>query len=213
MCGIAGIIDFKDPAPKQDLLVRMLGYIAHRGPDAFGIYTDAHAGLAHARLSIIDLSGGDQPIHNEDRTIWIVYNGEVFNYPELRTALEAKGHRFYTKTDTEILVHLYEQYGPDFLKHLNGQYALAIWDSPKKQLFLARDRLGIRPLFYRLDGSKLLFGSEIKAIFADSAIPRALRLQSLSDVFTCWAPLGSDTAFEGVHQLKPAHYAIFSQEG
>lgn len=213
MCGIAGIIDFKDPAPKQDLLVRMLGYIAHRGPDAFGLYTDAHAGLAHARLSIIDLSGGDQPIHNEDRTIWIVYNGEVFNYPELRTALEAQGHRFYTKTDTEILVHLFEQHGPDFLKHLNGQYALAIWDSPKKQLFLARDRLGIRPLFYRLEGSKLLFGSEIKAIFADASVPRALRLQSLADVFTCWAPLGSDTAFEGVHQLKPAHYAVFSSQG
>ena len=147
MCGIAGIIDFNTP-PSERLLRRMIGFLRHRGPDAFGLYLDRIAGLAHARLSIIDLSGGDQPIHNEDKTLWIVYNGEVFNYPELRQDLIARGHQFYTRTDTEILVHLYEEYGPEMFSKLNGQFAFALWDQPKRKLLLARDRMGIRPLFY-----------------------------------------------------------------
>jgi asparagine synthase (glutamine-hydrolysing) len=191
----------------------MLGMIRHRGPDAFGIYTDSLAGLAHARLSIIDLSGGDQPIHNEDRSIWIVYNGEAFNYPELREELEDRGHRFYTRTDTEVLVHLYEEHGMDFLGKLNGQFALALWEKPRKRLLLARDRLGIRPLFYHLSGRRLLFGSEIKAIFADSRVPRRLDRNTIADIFTCWAPLGADTAFEGIRQLEPGHFALFSEDG
>ncbi len=191
----------------------MLGYIRHRGPDAFGTYVDVHVGLAHARLSIIDLSGGDQPIHNEDESVWIVYNGEVFNYPELRRDLEGQGHRFYTKTDTEVLVHLYEQHGPGFLNCLNGQFAFALWDRTRRCLLLARDRLGIRPLFYHFHEGRLLFGSEIKAIFADSRVPRSLDLQALSDIFTCWAPLGSETAFEGIEQLEPGHYALLSLDG
>ena len=210
MCGIAGIIDFLAATPQEDLLRRMLGLIRHRGPDAFGIYMDHEAGLAHARLSILDLSGGDQPIHNEDRTLWVVYNGEIFNYPELRQELEAQGHQFYTQTDTEILVHLYEERGPDPFKDVNGQFAFALWDQRKQRLLLARDRLGIRPLFYYHDGKRLLFGSEVKTLFADSRIPRVLDPQTLSDIFTCWAPLGPSTAFQGVHQLPPGHYALFS---
>jgi len=191
----------------------MLGLIRHRGPDAFGMYIDEMAGLASTRLSIIDLSGGDQPIHNEDRTIWVVYNGEIFNYPELRKDLVALGHRFYTNTDTEILVHLYEERGSDLFQRLNGQFALALWDRPRKHLLLARDRLGERPLFYHRTKEGLVFGSEIKALFAEPKVPRALDLQTLKDVFTCWAPLGSATAFQGVDQLPPGHYALFSQSG
>jgi asparagine synthase (glutamine-hydrolysing) len=213
MCGIAGIVDFRAAQPQEDLLRRMLGLIRHRGPDAFGIYMDHEAGLAHARLSIIDLSGGDQPIHNEDRTVWVVYNGEIFNYPELRQELEEHGHQFYTQTDTEILVHLYEERGPDLFKDVNGQFAFALWDERKKRLLLGRDRMGIRPLFYYHDGQRLVFGSEVKSLFADSRIPRALDPQAISDVFTCWAPLGPLTAFQGVYQLPPGHYALFSQAG
>jgi asparagine synthase (glutamine-hydrolysing) len=189
----------------------MLGLIRHRGPDAFGIYMDDFAGLAHARLSIIDLAGGDQPIHNEDKSIWIVYNGEVFNYPELRQDLQDRGHSFYTNTDTEVIVHLYEELGPKLFEKLNGQFALAIWDQRKKELLLGRDRVGIRPLFYYFNNNRLVFGSEIKAILADPQIPRAINSQSLSDIFTCWSPLGSLTAFENIHQLLPGHYALFSK--
>jgi asparagine synthase (glutamine-hydrolysing) len=213
MCGIAGIIDFNKPEPKEALLRRMLGLIRHRGPDAFGIYMDDHAGLASARLSIIDLPGGDQPIHNEDKSIWIVYNGEIFNYPELREDLEKRGHKFYTKTDTEILVHLYEDRGPDFFEGLNGQFAFALWDKRKESLLLGRDRLGIRPLFYYEKNERLLFSSEIKAIFADPSISRELDQRTLSDIFTCWAPLGADTPFKNIHQLLPGHYAIFTRKG
>ena len=212
MCGIAGLIDFNTP-PSDRLLRRMLGFIRHRGPDAFGLYLDKNAGLAHARLSIIDLSGGDQPIHNEDKTIWIVYNGEVFNYPEIRKELLAQGHQFYTQTDTEILVHLYEEHGPEMFSRLNGQFALAIWDQPKRKLLLARDRLGIRPLFYQANKKRLVFGSEIKALFADPQIPRSIDPQALSDIFTCWSPLGAETTFKGISQLPPGHYAFFSPRG
>jgi len=210
MCGIAGIVDFSPRKDKELLLRRMLGLIRHRGPDAFGVYVDENMGLGSARLSILDLAGGDQPIHNEDKTIWIVYNGEVFNYPDLREDLEKKGHKFYTKTDTEVLVHLYEEIGTDLFRHLNGHFAFAIWDKRKKALLLARDRLGIRPLFYYLKNGKLLFGSEIKTIFADSSIKREMDFQTISDIFTCWSPLGDATAFKDVYQLLPGHYAIFS---
>ena len=213
MCGIAGIIDFTASAPQEGILRRMIGLLRHRGPDASGIYRDGVAGLAHARLSIIDLAGGDQPIHNEDRSVWIIFNGEIFNYPELREELKSRGHRFYTQSDTEVLVHLYEDHGPEFLHKLNGQFAIALWDIHEKRLLLARDRLGIRPLFYFEKGSRLVFGSEIKSLLADDHVPRSLDFKSLSDVFTCWSPFGALTAFEGVRQLLPGHYAIFSRTG
>ena len=209
MCGIAGIIDHTPPAAKEALLRRMLGLIRHRGPDAFGMYLHDKVGLGSARLRILDLAGGDQPIHNETGTVWIVYNGEVFNYPDLRVELEQKGHRFYTKTDTEVLVHLYEEMGPELLNKLNGQFAFALWDSREQVLMLARDRVGIRPLFYHLENGRLLFGSEIKTIFADSSVSRDLDVQALSDIFTCWSPLGDATAFKGIRQLLPGHYALY----
>ena len=213
MCGIAGIVDFTAARPTEDLLRCMLGLIRHRGPDAFGTYRDNYAGLAHARLSIIDLSGGDQPIHNEDQSIWVIYNGEVFNYPDLRRDLEARGHRFYTQTDTEVLVHLYEEYGPELCSKLNGQFAFALWDKRRRHLLLGRDRMGIRPLFYSINKGYLVFGSEVKAIFADPRIPRMINHLTLSDIFTCWSPLESSTPFQNIYQLPPGHYALFSAEG
>jgi len=209
MCGIVGIIDHRHSDAKEALLRRMLGLIRHRGPDAFGIYLNERVGLGSARLSILDLAGGDQPIHNEDKTVWIVYNGEVFNYPDLRVELERAGHRFYTKTDTEILVHLYEDMGPELLRKLNGQFAFALWDSRQHTLMLARDRMGIRPLFYHLENGRLLFGSEIKTLFADPSVNRELDVQTLSDIFTCWSPLGDATAFKGIRQLLPGHFALY----
>ncbi|MFW6116008.1 MAG: asparagine synthetase B, partial [Chloroflexota bacterium] len=149
MCGIVGVLNLTDHPPAEETTLRqMLGTIRHRGPDEFGIYRDASVGLGSARLSIIDLSGGQQPIGNEDGTRWIVLNGEIFNYVELRPELEARGHCFSTDTDTEVVLHMYEDYGPACLDHLNGQFAMAIWDARERDLFLARDRLGIRPLFY-----------------------------------------------------------------
>ena len=213
MCGIAGRVDFSGKVPDEGLLRRMLGLIHHRGPDASGIYLDNTAGLGSVRLSIIDLPGGDQPIHNEDESLWIVYNGEVFNYVELRPGLETRGHRFYTNTDTEVLVHLYEEKGPDMLGDLNGQFGFAIWNKQNQSLFLARDRMGIRPLFYKLDGARLIFASEIKAIFADAQIERRLSFETLSDVFTCWSPVNDLSPFDGIQQLMPGHYALFSSAG
>jgi len=213
MCGIAGIVNFKYPESRESLLRRMIGFIHHRGPDASGIYMDPLAGLASARLSIIDLPGGDQPIHNENKSIWVVFNGEIFNYPELRKGLEERGHRFYTRSDTETLVHLYEDQGPEFMQELNGQFAFAIWDRKKETLLLGRDRLGVRPLFYYHENGRILFGSEMKAIFADPTVPRRLNRCALADTFSCWAPLGSDTPFENLRQLLPGHYAVFSRQG
>lgn len=214
MCGIAGIINFDKPDEDlKGLLSKMLGMIRHRGPDSFGIYTGTAAGLGSARLRIIDLETGDQPIHNEDETVWVVLNGEIFNYPELRKDLEQQGHQFYTKTDTEVLVHLYEEHGSNFLNLLNGQFAFAIWDNTRKILLLGRDRIGIHPLFYYLDKGRLVFGSEIKSVFADEKIPRRLNPDTISDIFICWTPVCPNSAFEGIFQVPPAHYGIFSKKG
>ena len=149
MCGIVGIFNMiGSGGVSLNTLRSMVGALYHRGPDESGCYLDDRIGLGHVRLSIIDLLGGTQPIRNEDRNLWIIYNGQTYNYPELRRQLQKKGHRFYTKTDTEVILHLYEEYGADCLSRMNGQFAMAIWDKRKKQLFLARDRVGIRPLYY-----------------------------------------------------------------
>lgn len=214
MCGIAGIVDYNGAEDKRPLLTRMVGFMHHRGPDASGLYMRGPVGLAHSRLSIIDLSNsGNQPIHNEDKTVWIVFNGEIFNYPELRKDLELKGHHFYTQTDTEVLVHLYEEKGAELFTLLNGQFALAIWDANEQSLLLGRDRVGIRPLFYHRHNGRIAFASEIKALFADSGIQRKLNPLALSDIFTCWAPLGELTPFKHIFQLLPGHYARITQRG
>ncbi|GAP10760.1 asparagine synthase [Bellilinea caldifistulae] len=189
----------------------MILALHHRGPDEFGIYRDEQTGLSSARLSIIDLAGGSQPISNEDDTIWIVFNGEIFNYVELRPPLEQKGHRFKTKTDTEVIVHLYEEYGTDCLNFLNGQFAIAIWDSRTKTLLLARDRLGIRPLFYTCDSTTLMFASEIKSFLAVPGFHLELDKHALSQVFTYWAVQPPRTSFENVKQIPPGHFLLYRE--
>lgn len=212
MCGIAGWVDSAGMAPGEEgVLRRMIGVLSHRGPDGTGVHLDAHTALAHARLSIIDLEGGAQPIHNEDQSVWVVFNGEIFNYVELRKELEARGHRFYTHSDTEVIVHLYEDHGTDFVHHLNGQFAIALWDSSRRRMVLARDRLGIRPLFYSTIDDRLLFGSEIKALLHHPRLARRLDPEALAQIFTFWAPLGSRTPFEGISSLPAGHRLIHEQ--
>ena len=208
MCGITGILNLENDSPiSESSLRQMLGMVRHRGPDGFGIYLDDDVGLGSARLSIIDLSGGDQPISNEDGSLWIVFNGEIFNYIELRPPLEARGHRFSTQSDTEVILHLYEDYGPDCLKHLNGQFALAIWDVNQRCLFLARDRLGIRPLYYARHNGKLVFGSEIKCLFA-AGVPSVIDPLSLDQIFTYWSTLSPRSAFQNICDVPPGHYLL-----
>ena len=210
MCGIAGIAGLSphSAAPQRAELREMIERLHHRGPDGYGFYEDPHVGLAHARLSIIDLATGDQPIHNEDRSVWVVFNGEIFNYIELRAELERAGHRFYTRSDTEVIVHLYEQHGLDFVQHLNGQFAIALWDTRRHRLVLARDRTGIRPVFYALHDGRLVFASEIKALFGHRGVPRRLRPAALGQVFTFWSAQAPTTVFEGVLALPAGHILV-----
>lgn len=206
MCGIAGIVNLEEREPvREGELRQMLAMIRHRGPDEFGIYGEESVGIGNARLSIVDLSGGQQPISNEDGTMWIVFNGEIFNYVELRPELEARGHRFSTSSDTEVLLHMYEEFGPKCLERLNGQFAFAVWNSRDQSLFLARDRLGVRPLFYTRDCGRLVFGSEIKAILA-AGVEAELDPLVLHEVFTYWSPLSPKTVFKGILEIPPGHY-------
>ena len=214
MCGIVGSVDWGGRRPPDgERLGEMLAAIRHRGPDEVGIYLDRKAGLGSVRLSIVDLNTGRQPITNEDGSLQIVYNGEVFNYPELRLDLERRGHRFATQSDTEVIVHLYEELGPACLDHLNGQFAIAIWDVDRETLFLARDRVGICPLFYAELPQGLVFASEIKAIFAGRGIEARLDPCALAQALTFWAPIAPRTAFEGVRELPPAHYLMTGPRG
>ena len=211
MCGIVGILNLDSAGPPDlDVLRSMLGMIRHRGPDEFGVFRDAGVGLGSARLSIIDLAGGSQPICNEDGRYWIVFNGEIFNYLELRSVLEARGHHFKTQTDTEVIVHLYEDHGPQCVQHLNGQFAFAIWDTLERRLFLARDRLGIRPLFYAVSDGRLVFGSEIKALLACPGVRAELDSESVAQVFTFWSTLAPRTAFRNILEIPPAHSLVAS---
>ncbi len=209
MCGIAGYFNLKHPCPPDHRqLERMIYQLRHRGPDGYGFYCDEQVGLAHARLSIVDLEGGWQPIHNEDKTLWVIFNGEIFNHPELRKELEERGHHFATHSDTEVIVHLYEEKGERCVDDFNGQFAFALFDKKRNSLFFARDRLGIRPLYYCYHGEKLFFASEIKAIFAaDPTIPRVLNPRAIQEVFTFWAPIAEETAFENVFQLEAGCFA------
>ena len=206
MCGISGILNLEngDPVCEGDIR-QMLAMIRHRGPDQFGIYLDGPVGLGNARLSIIDLNTGQQPICNEDGTLWIVFNGEIFNYLELRPELEARGHQFATDSDTEVLLHAYEEFGPKCLERFNGQFAFAIWNVRDQSLFLARDRLGVRPLFYTLKDGNLIFGSEIKAILASGRVRADIHPAVLDQVFTFWCPLSPSTIFRDIVEIPPGH--------
>lgn len=213
MCGIAGIFQQSNTVPEEAILRRMLYLMRHRGPDEFGTYVGHGIGFAHARLSIIDLSTGQQPMSNEDDSLWIVFNGEIFNYIELRNDLISRGHRFRTRSDTEVILHLYEEKKGGALEDLNGQFAFAIWDNNRKELFLARDRMGIRPLFYARAGNDWVFGSEVKAIFAHPGVTRKIDPVALDDIFTFWLPLSPRTAFEGICEVPPAHSLTITDHG
>ena len=206
MCGIAGMVNFRDSLapPDAEELARMAGALRHRGPDEFGLYRDRTAGLSHARLSIIDLATGQQPLSNEAGTVWIVFNGEIFNYLELRSELLARGHIFRTRSDTEVIVHAYEEWGDDAFRRFTGQWALALWNSTTSTLVLARDPFGVRPLYVCEHNGRLYFASEVKAIFsANASIERALDPVALDQIFTFWAPTAPRTVFRGVSELPP----------
>lgn len=208
MCGIAGIFHVSGEAPDLDMLRRMVAAIGHRGPDGAGFHVERGIGLGHARLSIIDLDGGAQPIHNENQDVWITYNGEIFNYVELRKMLETQGHRFYTNTDTEVIVHLYEELGDRFLEELNGQFSFALWDRARNRLVLARDRAGILPLYYARLRDGLIFASEAKAILASGRVDAALDANGLDELMTFWAPVAPRTVFRGINQLGPGEMLV-----
>ena len=210
MCGICGQINLKG-VQERDIRI-MADSLIHRGPDDFGIFVDGPAGLGHRRLSIIDLSTGKQPISNEDGTVWIVFNGEIYNYRSLRAELMAKGHRFSTETDTETIVHAYEEFGPDCLNRFRGMFAFAIWDAKKKRLFIARDRLGQKPLFYVERDGELLFASEIKALLAYDRSLASPNLEALDQYLTLRVIAPPHSMFQKVRKLPPAHYLTFSAE-
>lgn len=206
MCGITGIVHLDRNHPVKEATVRkMAASIIHRGPDDEGYYMHQNVGLGFRRLSIIDLHTGHQPISNEDDSVWIIFNGEVYNYPELRKDLMARGHVFQTKTDTETIVHLYEEYGKDCVQYLRGMFAFAIWDNRKQKLFCARDRFGIKPFFYYLDAEKLVFGSEIKTILNAGNIPQEIDFSAL-DSYLAYKYITADRSiYQNIKKLKAAH--------
>jgi len=221
MCGICGKISIEGESVSSDLIFRMMNALDHRGPDDEGsMLASSHAeggspitvGLGHKRLSIIDLSSdGRQPLTNEDESLWLVFNGEIYNHPTLRQELIARGHRFRSQTDTEVILHLYEEKGIDALQDLNGMFAFALWDEVKQRLFLCRDRLGIKPLIYYQDDASLVFGSEIQALLQDKNIPRELDLEALR-LYLAFnyvpAPL---TIYQGIRKLLPGHYLLWEK--
>lgn len=205
MCGIAGMIAREDEVVSAAQIRRMTETIIHRGPDEEGIYAKGRIGLGMRRLSIIDLAGGQQPIHNEDRSIWVVFNGEIYNFPQLREELVNRGHQFYTHSDTEVIVHLYEEMGADCVQKLRGMFAIALYDERRQSLLLARDRLGKKPLYYALSQGRLLFGSEIKALLAVAPELARINPQALIQYFAVGYIPDPDTGFEPIAKLSPGH--------
>ena len=213
MCGICAVMN-RDGAPvDRQLLGDMTTRLSHRGPDGSGSYLNGEIGLGHRRLSIIDVEGGKQPITNEDGSIHLVFNGEIYNYIELTEELKSKGHTFITRSDTEVIVHGYEEWGVDCVQRFNGIFAFALWDSQRKQLFTARDHLGVKPLYYTEIGHRILFASEIKSLLADPQCPRQVDLSSLSKLFTLRYVPSPDTMFAGIHKLPPGHRMTVNAKG
>jgi len=214
MCGIAGILNKNtNKNVSVDRLKSMADAIRHRGPDDEGYYVDDYVGLAHVRLSIIDIENGRQPISNSDDTVWLIFNGEIFNYLELRNELLSQGYQFKTKTDTEVIVKLYERDGLGFVEHLNGQFAIALWDTVKKKLVLVRDRVGILPLFYKVENGSVFFASEIKAILKAMKSSPAMDMAGFNQTFYGWSPLPPNTVFEDVKQLLPGQMMVVDKNG
>lgn len=214
MCGIAGLIT---QAPLDDsakeILQRMARTMVHRGPDGEGFYIDDRAGLAHRRLSIIDLEGGKQPMSNEDGTVWVTFNGEIYNYVELREALAQKGHQFKTDSDTETIVHLYEEHGVDFPKFLRGMFAIGLWDRRERRLVLSRDRLGKKPLFYGRVGDNFYFASELKALLEAPGFQRDIDAEALTDYFSLLYIAAPKTIYKSVKKVRPAHTLVVDAKG
>jgi asparagine synthase (glutamine-hydrolysing) len=214
MCGICGIYETTpEKIVQRSTLKAMADTIRHRGPDDDGFYTCGGVGLAHRRLSIIDLEGGHQPLANEDETVWIVFNGEVYNFEELNRRYLSTGHQFRTRSDTETIVHLYEELGEACFAEMRGMFAIALWDARRKRLVLARDRLGKKPLYYAWDGHRLLFGSEIKALWKAGGVSKEIDLEALSDYFSYLYVPAPKTIYKHVRKLRPAHYLVADQSG
>lgn len=212
MCGIAGILYFDGRPVDARLLSRMTASLRHRGPDGGGCVLDGCVGLGNRRLSIIDLAGGRQPMANEAQTVWLVYNGEVYNFRELRELLQALGHRFHTSSDTEVIIGIYEEFGPAGVERLRGMFAFALWDAPRQRLLLARDQVGIKPLYYYQDSQRLMFASEIRPLLLDPDVSHRLSLPSLDRYLSFAYVPGEKTIFEGIRRLPPGHLML-CQEG
>ncbi len=213
MCGICGVVEFDPNAPVDEaVLRRMCRVLEHRGPDDEGLFAAPGIGLAARRLSIIDLAGGHQPMSNEDARVWVAQNGEIYNFQDLRARLEGLGHRFRTRCDTEVLAHLYEERGEQMMEEINGMFAFAVWDADRRRLLLARDRPGIKPLFYYLDGQRFIFGSEIKAILEHPAVPRELDLEGMHHYLTLHYAPAPHTCFKHIRKLPPG-CALVVQDG
>lgn len=216
MCGICGIFDTSGSPVRRETLDAMTDSLRHRGPEARGTWLERGIGLGHARLSIIDLATGDQPMSNEDASLWISFNGEVFNYLELRDELIARGHIFRTSSDTEVILHGYEEYGTDFFSRMNGQWACALWNTGRRELLLCRDRVGIAPLFFTSVSSKgdrrILFASEPKALFRDPGVPRELDPRGLAESFTFWTTVAPRSVFKGIRDLPPGRWIRFTED-
>jgi asparagine synthase (glutamine-hydrolysing) len=213
MCGIAGMLAEPGRLADSRLLRAMTGILAHRGPDGDGHHEDGRVGLGHRRLSIIDLATGEQPMSNDDASLWITFNGEIYNYRELRRELESRGYRFRTASDTEVIIKAYEAFGPDCVQRLRGMFAFAMWDARRRRLFLARDRAGIKPLVYAWNGRRLLFASEIKALLQDPDLVREVDSEALRDYLTFLYVPGPKTMFRGIRKLPPASYLLLDADG
>ena len=212
MCGICGIVDFQD-SPDVSIARSMMARLSHRGPDGSGYFCDDQAVLGHTRLAIIDEAGGGQPLCNEDETLWVSFNGEIFNYVELADELRRAGHVFRTASDTEVIVHAWEEWGEQCFSMFTGQWAIALWDRRARRLVLSRDRMGIRPLYYRRSPGRLAFASEIKALFADPAVVRELDDVGIDQILTYWSVVAPRTPFRDILQLPPGHLAVFDRSG
>lgn len=214
MCGISGIWNYKTGQIVESKRLRHItDLLAHRGPDGEGFYLSEELGLGHRRLSIIDLEGGKQPMCNEDSTVWIVFNGEIYNYPELRDELLHRGHVLRTKSDTEAIVHLYEDFGEACFERLQGMFALALWDERKRQLLLARDRIGIKPLFYGVGKNGVVFGSEIKSVVASGLVELGIDATAIADLFTFFYIPGPKTIYQNIRSLAPGSYLRIDRRG
>lgn len=206
MCGFIGVLNLDRQPVDKDTLIRMRDILYHRGPDDAGLFLDDNAGLGFRRLSIIDLNSGHQPMSNDDESIWIVFNGEIYNYVELREDLQKKGYRFRTKSDTEVIIRLYEEYGENCLQYLNGMFAFVIWDKRKNELFAARDRVGVKPLYYYFDGHRFVCASEIKAIIEDRSIRREPDYEAIMEYLSFMYTTNDKTFFKGIKKLMPGYY-------